>query len=285
MLLMPLSATMPQKSTERYKIALPDSTADMIEICAKLLTERRMVDHTNCDALVVAIESVTKIVPTQVKMLCRFYCASNESKRYIKLRKEVKQLIYEHAKKHKTTGAGFINSVVTIFFKATLASLWKNRQHGYTLMRDRYPDFVIRRSGEAIKVKPTKEPTVKRRKLKLKKDEIEMRHHNYMEEFRSYIEKFGGIDKWLNKNVLIMIHARPLAGTVGKATELDAPKEQNPGAIHMVRLWKRGRGYNLTVIANHQASYGEDAPQLEPGTVYRLYDIYRNIDWLTIKLN
>jgi hypothetical protein len=63
---------------------------------------------------------------------------------------------------------------------------------------------------------------------------------------------------------------------------MDAVKEDNPGTVHIVRLWKRGRGYNLTIFG-HGDSYGEDAPELEIGTVYRLYDIYRNIDWLTIK--
>lgn len=282
---MPLNVTMPQKSTERYKLVLPESTVAMIEVCATLLQERRMVAHTNCDALVVAMESVTKIIPTQVRMLCRFYCSTQEAKRPVKLRKEVKDAIYQLSKKYKATAAAFVDAVITIFLKATLASLWKNKQHYYSDIRKRYPDFVIRKRQAPLNVNETKQLTVKRRKLKLKKDEIEMRHHNYMEEFRSYMEKFGGIDKWLNQNVLLMIHARPLANTVGKSTELDLPKEQNSGAVHMVRLWKRGRGYNLTIIANHKSEYGEEPPHLEPGSVYRLYDIYRNIDWLTITSN
>jgi hypothetical protein len=258
----------------------------MLEACLHLLEMRRKVKHTYSDVLVVAMESVIKTVPTQVKMLCRFYSVSSEAAVKVKIRKEVKQEIYKHAKMYKTTAAGFIDSIVTIFFKAAIATMWKNSQHNYNEFYALYSSIQARSMEKsALNVKSIKEPFVTRRKLTLKKDENEMRHHNYMAEFRSYMEKFGGIDKWLNQNVLLMIHARPLANTIGKSTELDLPKEQNSGAVHMVRLWKRGRGYNLTVLANDGASYGEEAPQLEPGTVYRLYDIYRNIDWLTIKTN
>lgn len=257
----------------------------MIEVCAELLTDRRMVAHSNCDALVVAMQSVLTVIPTQVKMLCRFYCGTGESKKTIKLRKEVKAQIYEIAKKYKATASALIDSIITIFLKATLASLWKNKQHNYGELKSRYPGIITRKAPALLKVKATKEPSVSKRKLKQKKDQIEMRHHNYMAEFQEYMDRLGGIDKWLNQNVLLMIHSKPLAGTVGKPTDLDLPKESNAGAVHMVRIWKRGRGYNLTVLANHDASYGENYPELEPGTVYRLYDIYRNIDWLTIKSN
>lgn len=256
----------------------------MIEVCAALLSQRRLVHHSNCDVIVVAIESVMTVIPSQVKMLCRFYCDKGESRRYVKLRKEVKDQIYGLSKVHKTTAAGFINSIITIFFKATLASLWKNRQHNYNEIKNKFPQITLRKHTSNIKVKETRKLDVSTRKLKLKKDEIEMRHHNYMAEFRGYMDTLGGIDKWLNQNVLIMVHSKPLADRVGKPTELDTPKDSNPGAVHTVRIWKRGRGYNLTVLANHDSSYGEGYPELEPGTVYRLYDIYRNIDWLTIKL-
>lgn len=281
-----LNATMPQKSTERYKLSLPQTTVSMLEACVHVLETRRKVKHTYSDVLVVAMDSVIKTVPTQVKMLCRFYHVSREDVVKIKVRKEIKQEIYEHAKKYNTTAAGFIDSIVTIFFKAAIATMWKNSQHNYNEFYALYTSIQARNMEKSpLNVRSIKEPFVTRRKLTLKKDENEMRHHNYMQEFRSYMEKFGGIDKWLNQNVLIMIHARPLANTIGKSTDLDLPKEQNPGAVHMVRLWKRGRGYNITIIANHESAYGEEPPQLEPGSVYRLYDIYRNIDWLTIKTN
>ena len=282
MQLMLLNATMPQKSTERYKLSLPVTTIGMIQICLELLEERRMVKHTYSDALSVAIESVVKTVPTQVKMLCRFYYVPDESTDTIKVRKETKQNIYQLAKKHKVTAAAFIDSVMTIFFRAMMATIWKNSQHRYAELHSRYSSIIQSRKTAVLNVKRIKEPSLTKRKLKQQKDEIEMRHHNYMAEFRSYMEKFGGIDSWLNKNVLLMIHSKPLAGSVGKATDLDVPKESNPGTVHNVRIWKRGRGYNITVLSHH-ASYGSDAPQLEPGSVFRLYDIYRNIDWLTIK--
>lgn len=241
-----------------------------------------MVAHSGCDALVVAMESVVEKIPKQVQILCRFYHCGDEARRTVRLRKDVKDRIYQLAKTYKATAAAFVDAVITIFLKAAVAALWKQRGFDYSTLRNRYPDFAVRRMQPPIKVNETKELKVKHRKLKLRKDEIEMRHHNYMEEFRSYMDKHGGIDKWLNRNVLLMIHARPLSNTIGKATDLDLPKEQNPGAVHVVRIWKRGRGYNITVIANNDSSYGEDPPQLEPGNVYRLYDIYRNIDWLTI---
>jgi hypothetical protein len=241
-----------------------------------------MVHHTNSDVLVLAMESVMKSTPSQVKMLCRFYYKTDAFRRTIKIRKEVKQKIVEMAKKMKTTTNGFVDAIMTIFFRATLATLWKSSQHKYVELVQKYSDYILRKDLRELKVKQINPPEVKRRKLKYKKDGNEMRHHNYTAEFNAYMEKFGGMQNWLNKNIYLMIHAMPLKGNVGKATEMDAVKEDNPGTVHIVRLWKRGRGYNLTIFG-HGDSYGEDAPELEIGTVYRLYDIYRNIDWLTIK--
>lgn len=254
----------------------------MIELCAGLLTERRMVDHTNCDVLVVAMDAVIKAIPGQVKMMCRFYSVSNENKKHIKLRKDVKQRIYQLAKKYHATASAFIDAIITIFFRATLASLRKNSFDKYVEVHQNYTKYIQRNSRKELNINRTKQLEVKRRKLQLKKDEIEMRHHNYMVEFKKYMEQFGGIDSWIDKNIYLMIHAKPLKDSIGKPTDLDLPKEQNPGTVHIVRIWKRGRGYNMTVLSSHD-SYGEDAPSLESGTVYRLYDIYRNIDWKTLK--
>lgn len=241
-----------------------------------------MVHHTNSDVLVLAIESVMRSTPTHVKMLCRFYYKNDNGRRTLKVRKEVKERIMEMAKKMKTTSNGFVDAIMTIFFRATLATLWKSSQHKYAELVQKYSEYILRKEVRGIAVKQINPPEVKRRKLKYKKDENEMRHHNYIAEFNAYMEKFGGMQNWLNKNVYLMIHAKPLKGNIGKTTDMDAPKEENPGMVHTVRLWKRGRGYNLTILG-HGSSYGEDAPELEIGTVYRLYDIYRNIDWLTIK--
>ena len=255
----------------------------MLSLIASILQQKRKVDHSLCDALVVAIDTSLSLTPTKIKILTKFYCKSDEDRYYIKLRRDVKMQIYEYAKLYRTTAEAFIDSVVTVYMKAVLASIWRDKRVDHELVSKEYPDFIIQHKRAFILPEKYKVKTYRTKKISTKYEEQLMRHHNYMDEFREYMQKFGGIDKYLNQNVKLMIHAKPLAGSIGRQTDLDAPKDQNPGCVYTARMWKRGRGYNLTILQQGD-SYGEDPPELEPGSVFRLYDIYRNIDWFTLTL-
>lgn len=272
------SAIMRQKSTERYRLTLPKSLALQIEAAAILLEERRFVKHTCSDALLVAMESVMKTSRNNVKIITRFYADAEEEMVLIKLRKDVKDRIYEEAKALKCSAKALIYAVSIIFMRAALASFWKNNTKDYYAVKSKFPDFRFTRKSDVLNLPTIKTPRQKHRKLTLTKDQTAMRHYNYMEEFKSFMDQFGGIDSWCNKNVALSIHTYGLSGNIGKAQDDDRPKEQNPYTIHLFRIWKRGRGYNITIHA-HKESTGENPPSLEIGSVHRLYDIYRHIDW------
>jgi hypothetical protein len=255
----------------------------MLSLVASILEQRRMVEHTLCDALVVAINTSTSAMSTQIKLLSKFYCQSDEDRYYVKVRKDVKQMIYDYAKSYKVPAQAFLNAVISVYMKALMVTIWRDKSIDKSSISSSYPDLIIEHKHAFKLPHKHKVPNHKVRKLKRLSDQNLMRHHNYMEEFHAYMEQFGGLEKYINQNIKLMIHARPLEGAIGKKTELDTPKEQNPGTIHTARIWKRGRGYNITVLG-HGSSYGEDAPVLEIGTVFRLYDIYRNIDWFTITI-
>lgn len=277
-----MNAIIRRKSTERHKVAVEIGTYDRLRFISTILSQKRMVEHSLADALRLGLKFVADVVPIQAKILARFYVRTEQEMAYVYMPKELKEALYEYARNNKVTASGLIDAVVTIFTKSVLSSMWRDKGLDLDSLKSEI-EFIIKPD-----VDYNETPKIFKRKRasrKLNKADINiMRHHNYMTEFTEYMQKFGGMEKWLNKNVLLMIHAKPLANTVGKSTDQDVPKEHNPGAVHMVRLWKRGRGYNLTVLGNNPSSYGEDAPELEPGSVYRLYDIYRNIDWLTITL-
>lgn len=278
-----MNATTRRKSTERYKIAIPESSYKMLALISMILEQKRMVEHTLCDALVVAITTTTSTMATQVRLLSKFHCTSQEHRYYVKVRPDVKKQIYDMAKMYKVTADAFLDAVISVYMKAVMVTIWRDKNVDKSSISTSYPDFVIEHERAFKLPHKHKVPYAKVRKLKRLSDQKLMRHHNYMDEFLKYMEQFGGLEKYLKKNIKLMIHARPLEGSIGKKTELDTPKETNPGTVHTVCLWKRGRGYNITILG-HGSSYGENPPVLEVGTVFRLYDIYRNIDWITITI-
>lgn len=255
----------------------------MLSFIASILQQKRKVDHSLCDALVVAIDTTTSLTQSKIRMLAKFYCKSDEDRYYIKLRKDVKQQIFDLAKVYKVTAEALVDSIITVYMKAVIASIWRDNKVDKEKAAELYPDFIIQHKRAFLLPEKYRVKNYRTRKISTQIEQETMRHHNYMEEFRQYMQQFGGMDKYLNQNVKLMIHAKPLQGSIGKATELDSPKDENPGCVYTARIWKRGRGYNITILQQGD-SYGEDPPELETGTVFRLYDIYRNIDWFTLTL-
>lgn len=277
MLLMLMNATMPQKSTEHYKISLPKSVVMTLQATAMLLEERRLIKHTQGDALLVAMESVLKLSRNNVKIIARFYADSEEELVPVKMRRDVKERVFEEAKALNCTAKALVYAVSTIFIKAALASFWKNNRD-YSAVKSKFPDFKFNKPRNILNVRSVKSPRLQHKKPTLIKDVTVMRHYNYMEEFRSFMQQYGGIDSWCNKNLTLPIHTFGIKGNVGKAQDDDQEKNENPMTEHTMRLWKRGRGYNIT-IHGYGSSRGDNAPHLEIGSVHRLYDVYRHIDW------
>lgn len=212
-------------------------------------------------------------------MMARFGFAERQ-KITLKVRKEVKDQVRALAKKHNVTLTVIMDVVMTIYFKAAVVALWKERNPKYIGIIQRNKDIMVRSSTGPMNIKRTKEVQNKQRKLTLQKDQNEMRHHKYLEEFKQHMEAYGGIDKYVGTKIHANIHARPIEGSFGLMTELDLPEDQNPSTLYTFNLWKRGRGYNITIIGGPHND-NEGAPVLEAGTVLRLYDIYRNINWRT----
>lgn len=280
---MQMNVTILRKSTERCKIQVQESSYKMLSLIALILQQKRKVDHSLCDALVVAMDTTTSLTQSKIRMLSKFYCKSDEDRYYVKVRKDVKEEIFRLAKQYRVSSEALIDSVITVYMRAVIASIWRDNKVDKEKLSDLYPDFIIQHNRAFLLPEKHRVKNFRTRKISTQIEQEIMRHHNYMEEFRQYMQQFGGIEKYLNQNVKLMIHARPLQGSIGKATDLDTPKDENPGCVYTARIWKRGRGYNITILQQGD-SYGEDPPELETGTVFRLYDIYRNIDWFTLTI-
>lgn len=255
----------------------------MLSFIAYILQQKRKVDHSLCDALVVALDTTTSMTSTKIRMLAKFYCKSDEDRYYVRVRSDVKKQIVAMAKSYRVTIEAFVDAVITVYMKAIITTIWRDNKIDKESFSSLYPDFIIQHERAFSLPERYRVRNLRTKKISTKVDQEVMRHHNYMEDFRQYMEQFGGMDKYLNQSVKLMIHAMPLQGSIGKATELDSPKDDNPGCVYTVRIWKRGRGYNITVLQQGD-SYGDDPPELESGTVFRLYDIYRNIDWFTLTI-
>jgi hypothetical protein len=270
------------KSTERYKVQIEKSAYDRLIFIASVLSERRFIDHTLSEAMDTSMHFSLENFSVQTQMLAKYYVKSGEEIVVIKVTKKIKDRIHALSKEFNVTMMAVADAIITIFTKSILSSIWRQKGADYGSLTQQAKVLMSGRKTPFLKTSKAANVNVKYKRLRSKR-EITMRHHNYISEFQEYMQKFGGIDKWLNKNVYIMIHAMPLQGSMDRTTEMDQPKESNPGTVFTARLWKRGRGYNITILDSHD-SYGEDPPELEIGSVYRLYDIHRNIDWHTLKL-
>lgn len=270
---------MRRKSTERYRLTLPDGMIQMLAVSADHLQKVRLVDHTLCDALSVAMHFCARSMSTTMKIMMRFYVASNEPKSTMQISLEVKKRIESEAKKHGVTKQAYVNAVVTLFMSALIGQLRKSAlaqaDGGNNL------HYVLGKKVDVLSLPGVKKPKLTTRKLTLKREEAVMRHHKYVEDFLAYMDNYGGLDSLLNKNISVPIHAHAIEGNVGHPHKTDMPIDANPANEHIVRLWKRGRGYNMTVLQSGNTEH-EGAPSLEVGSVWRLYDIYRNIDWENI---
>lgn len=274
-----------QRYIERHRVRVPYSIALMVQAAATLLEEKRTVVHTQSDALGVAMNAVMSATPTHVKMLAKFYVDPGEEVVVIRVRPEVKRRVFEHAKHFDVSAKALIYAVMTVFLRAALAGFWQNNRKDFHEIRSKFPDFIFAKRHDVLNLPKVKEPTVKLKKVRQGKDETQMRHHNYMDDFKSFMQQYGGIEKYLNKNVTLSIYTRPLPGNVNRSTPEDVSAEDgNEYAKFWVRIWKRGRGYNLTVHGSEATPEQEEGPRLEIGTVFRLYEIYRNIDWSTIHI-
>lgn len=277
-----MNAITRRKSTERYKVQIEKSAYDRLIFITSVLSERRLVDHTLSEAMDTSMRFSLENFSVQTQMLARYYVKSGEEIVVIKVTKQVKDRIHALSKEFNVTMMAVADAIITIFTKSILPSMWRWKGTDYGSLTQQARILVSERKTPFLKTSKAVNVNVKYKRLRSKREMI-MRHHNYISEFQEYMQKFGGIEKWLNKNVHMMIHARPLQGSMDRTTEMDQPKESNPGTVFTVRLWKRGRGYNITILDSHD-SYGEDPPELEVGSVYRLYDIHRNIDWYTLKI-
>lgn len=270
---------MRQKSTERSRITLPDDVIAKLALSADYLKSVRLVDHTLGESLAVAMQFCSSSMSTHMKILLRFYVVGNEPKSSIKITKDLKDKIQVEARTLGVTKQAYIHTVTTLFITAILGKLHKGSPS--QLPGEGRHDFVFSKKINVLDLPGVRKPRLQTRKLHLKREEAAMRHHKYVDEFRTYMESYGGLDSLMNKNVSVPIHAHSIAGNIGHPHETDRPIEVNPGRPHVVRIWKRGRGYNMTVLQSGPA-HNDDAPSLEVGSVWRLYDIYRNIDWTNI---
>jgi hypothetical protein len=241
-----------------------------------------MVKHTISDTIMVATKTVMELSRDQVRLLSRFYVNTDEENRVLRVSYDAKQFVDSTAKRLDVTKAALLYAIMTIFVRAALASYWKTQKKSYYDLISDLPEFSIKGNRSMLDVPRAKMPRMKTRPLSRKQDQTAMRHYNYMQEFKSYMDTLGGIDQWLNKNVAVDIYAHPLEGNVNRSVQGDKPKNENAYATHTVRMWKRGRGYNVTIL-DVKSQPDSGAPELEVGSVFRLYDIYRNIDWTTIQ--
>lgn len=125
-----------------------------------------------------------------------------------------------------------------------------------------------------------------------------MKYHNYLEIFKSHMEQYGGLERIVSKTAICPVYVLPIKGTPGKETASDLLISENPGAMYIVRFWPRGRGYNVTFLSHRpelqqpgpdsstNPDTGEtvERPEVPVGQVFRLYDVYRNIDWANVQI-
>lgn len=274
---------MPQKSTERSRITLSKHVAKVIAICAKQLRFIRLVEHTASDAVVVAVDFCERAMPKHVKLMANMYVPERDSQFAMKIRRDVLELVTNNAKALGVSRRAYLYAISTLFSRALLAKVWRGTNQTFEQLKGLYPDVIVKMAStntSYLDLPSARAPTASTRKLKRIREKTAMRYHKYIEDFRAYMQERGGLESLLDQVIALDIHARPILGNVGHGHSEDVPIETNAKRRYSVRLWKRGRGYNITVLNEiDTGNYDSEIMLIPIGTVYRLYDIYRNINW------
>lgn len=277
---------MPPNYTERSRITLPKSVAERFAVCAKQLEAIRLVPHTVSDAILVGIDFCERTMPKTVQVLVGLYVPRVGEQYVMKIRRDVLGLALNNAKALGVSRQAYLESIATLFSRSLLTQIWRNKGLSLQEMKAIEQDIVPKPSSKSyLNLPSARSPTAKTRKLKLKREQASMRYHKYIEDFKAYMQERGGLSSLLDRAIALDIHARPILGNVGYAHADDVPIESNAKRRYRVRVWKRGRGYNITVLDEIGAGPGEsDAVVIPIGSVFRLYDIYRNINWNSITI-
>lgn len=294
---MPENVARQLTSTARKStVSLPESTAAMLEFLRCTLQERRGVKHTKSDAMMIAVETVLSILKDEAIIIARNIRYENiiavKSLKFT-YPKVCDAEIRKLAREYQVSRRALVHACISMFSKALIANDLRS------LYRQVHPSDILKeeRARLAQHVEPPKvhKSKAKMRKANRKKDQANMGYRSYLAEFEAYLDHFGGIDQMVDKELTIPIYTLPIKGMVGKKAELELPIPENTGRLFTARMWRRGRGLNLTIHAATNAICGLevavvqdaetnelreiDPPDLPVGSVWRLYDIYRNIDW------
>lgn len=277
---------MPQKSTERARVTLPKHVAETLAICAKHLEAIRLVPHTASDALVVGIDFCERTMPKLVKMLSSLYVPNVGVKFTMKVRPDAIKLAIDNARALGVTRQAYIDAISILFCRALVAQSWRAKGKSLEELKNLQPKIVADPAPATYSNLPAvRSPTVQTRRLKTKREELAMRYHKYIEDFRVYMQDRGGLSRFIDEPIALDIHAKPIKGNVGYSQPDDVPIEENAKRRYYVRIWKRGRGYNITVLHEVDTGDADEGAVLIPiGTVFRLYEIYRNINWDSITI-
>lgn len=269
---------------------LPRHVAEVVAICARQLTRMRLVEHTASDALIVAIDSCERTMPTHIELLTRLYVPERNDRFSMKIRADALALILNNSRSLGVSRQAYVHAIATLFSRVLMASAWRDSGSTFGEKKQAFADVVLRMDANKYDVLDLPSARKTRpilRTTRLRREKAAMRYHKYIEDFRSYMQERGGLDSLLNQSISINIHAKPIKGNIGHDHDDDVPIDSNPFRRYAVRIWKRGRGYNVTVLNEITSDTDTitDVVLLPIGTVFRLYEVYRNIDWNSITID
>lgn len=287
---------MPQNSTGRIDaksgISMDEEAYRIFATAKHILEAARGVKHSSSDVFRAIASTVRIGNADSIAVLASSYGPRSRSVKTVVVSRADRDYVYKLAKSKGATISKFVKAAMAVFTMAAVKSLRRSAlgSLGGPDVRHVYP---VRASGRPSTYKWTKSAPAPIR-VKQKNGE-KMRYHNYLAIFRDYIQSLGGFERFINRVAVCPIHSLPIKGMPGKETGHDVDIAANPGANYLVRFSSRGRGYNVTVISMTAGPHpGPDTcrhpeldvtverPSLSQGSVFRLYDLYRNIDWSNV---
>jgi hypothetical protein len=270
----------------------------MLEFLRCTIQERRGVRHTKSDAMMIAVETVLSILKDEAIIIARNIRYENliavKSLKFT-YPKVCDVEIRKLAREYQVSRRALVHACISMFSKALVANDLRS------LYRQVRPSDILKEERARL-AKHVEPPNVHKSKAKMrnanrKKDQANMGYRSYLAEFQEYMEQFGGLEDFVDKELQVSIYTLPILGMIGTRADVELPIESNVGRIFTARIWKRGRGLNLTIHSlgpviddahevDLQMPDGEirtiTPPELPVGSVWRLYDIYRNIDWSSV---
>jgi hypothetical protein len=267
------------------QISVNSATWRKIQSARQLLQQGLRVSLTTGDTVSFIWTTVSKRMPDYAYQTVMAHAFDKKRAHTIFMRDEV--VAEEIRKTGKRTGATVADVVAAVVDVFVRASTGNDRSGVWAEV-----PVIKEQDGRVLLLKRT---GLRRQLIREQEREIMSQRWQYMKDFEEKIKSKVDLRELCEKVAEVDLCTFPLEPLPYDSDPVVAP-DQNPATRYKIRILRRGRGYQVFFLSAVGKGGGPDTvqhpkvpkiagrPVVGAGTSYRMFDIYRNINWDSLTL-